>query len=101
MCGVLWKVKKDASLRFRCHTGRAYTAAALLAEQTEKIEETMWSALRMFQERKNLLTEMAQEKKGISSESALERAQMSEVHIQRIRAILNTAETKSRDDVPA
>lgn len=98
--GVLWKVKKDSSLRFRCHTGHAYTAAALLAEQTEKIEETMWSALRMFEERKNLLTEMAQEKKGISSESALERAEMSEVHIQRIRAILNTAETESEDDVP-
>ncbi|MCA1801502.1 MAG: chemotaxis protein CheB, partial [Rhodothermaceae bacterium] len=96
--GVLWKVKKDSNLRFRCHTGHAYTAAALLAEQTEKIEETMWSALRMFEERKNLLTEMAHEKKGIGSESALERAKMSEVHIQRIRAILNTAETEIEDD---
>ena len=98
--GVLWKVKKDSSLRFRCHTGHAYTAAALLAEQTEKIEETMWSALRMFEERKNLLTEMAQEKKGVGSKSALERAKMSEVHIQRIRAILNTDESESEDDIP-
>ena len=98
--GVLWQVKKDNNLRFRCHTGHAYTAAALLAEQTEKIEETMWSALRMFEERKNLLTEMAQEKKGVGSKSALERAKMSEVHIQRIRAILNTDESESEDDIP-
>lgn len=98
--GVLWKIKKDNSLRFRCHTGHAYTAAALLAEQTEKIEETMWSALRMFEERKNLLTEMAQEKKGISSKSALERANKSQVHIDRIRAILNSAESESEDDTP-
>lgn len=98
--GVLWKVKKDNNLRFRCHTGHAYTAPALLAEQTEKIEETMWSALRMFEERKNLLTEMAHEKKGISSKSALERAEQSQVHIDRIRAILNTDESESEDDIP-
>lgn len=54
----------------------------------------------MFEERKNLLTEMAQDRKGVGFESALERAKMSEVHIQRIRAILNTAETESEDDVP-
>lgn len=99
--GVLWKVEKDSSLRFRCHTGHAYTAASLLAEQTSKIEETMWTALRMFEERKNLLTEMAQGKSGVGSQSALERANMSQVHIDRIRAILKTASTENCDDVPS
>lgn len=98
--GVLWKVKKDNNLRFRCHTGHAYTAAALLAEQTHKIEETMWTALRMFEERKNLLTEMARGEKGVGSKSAHERAKSSQVHIDRIRAILNTDENKNEDDVP-
>lgn len=98
--GVLWEVEKDSSLRFRCHTGHAYTAAALLAEQTKRIEETMWTALRMFEERKNLLTEMAHGKKGVGSKSALERAKMSQVHIDRIRAILNTDDTESGDDMP-
>lgn len=98
--GVLWKVKTDKSLRFRCHTGHAYTAASLLAEQTNKIEETMWTALRMFEERKNLLIEMAQGKEGVGSKSALERANISQIHIDRIRAILQTATNKSRDDIP-
>jgi two-component system, chemotaxis family, protein-glutamate methylesterase/glutaminase len=98
--GVLWKVKMDSSLRFRCHTGHAYTAASLLADQTNKIEETMWTALRMFEERKNLLTEMAQGKGGIGSKSALERAKMSQIHIDRIRAILQTANNESGDDMP-
>lgn len=98
--GVLWKVGKDKDLRFRCHTGHAYTAASLLAEQTEKIEETMWTALRMFEERKNLLTEMAGGKKGVGSQSALERANRSQVHIDRIRAILKTAENENGDDMP-
>jgi two-component system, chemotaxis family, protein-glutamate methylesterase/glutaminase len=98
--GVLWKVEKDSSSRFRCHTGHAFTAASLLAEQTKKIEETMWTALRMFEERKNLLTEMARGKKGVGSQSALERAEMSQVHIDRIRSILKTANNESGDDMP-
>lgn len=98
--GVLWKVGKDSDLRFRCHTGHAYTAAYLLAEQTNKIEETMWTALRMFEERKNLLTEMARGKKGVGSQTALERAKTSQIHIDRIREILKTDENKSGDDMP-
>ncbi len=33
------------------------------SEQTNKIEETIWTALRIFEEHKNLLTEMARGKK--------------------------------------
>lgn len=98
--GVLWKVGTDSDLRFRCHTGHAYTAAYLLAEQTSKIEETMWTALRMFEERKNLLTEMARGNKGVGSQTALERAEMSQVHIDRIRAILKSADKENGDDLP-
>lgn len=98
--GVLWKVGTDSDLRFRCHTGHAYTAAYLLAEQSSKIEETMWTALRMFEERKNLLTEMAQGKKGVGSQTALERAEMSQVHIDRIRAILKSTDKENKDDLP-
>jgi len=98
--GVLWKVKKDTSLRYRCHTGHAYTVATLLADQTQKIEETMWHALRMFEEHKNLLTVMAEEKRGVGSKTALERAKMSEVHIQRIRAVLHADKNESEGDMP-
>jgi two-component system, chemotaxis family, protein-glutamate methylesterase/glutaminase len=98
--GVLWKIGKNKDLRFRCHTGHAYTAAYLLADQTSKIEETMWTALRMFEERQNLLTQIAKGKKGVGSPSALERANMSQVHIDRIRAILTSTQTGNVDDVP-
>lgn len=98
--GVLWKIESDPDLRFRCHTGHAYTSASLLAEQTSKIEETMWTALRMFEERKNLLTEMSRAKKGVGSKSALERAKMSQVHIDRIRTILKADDNESGDDMP-
>jgi len=98
--GVLWEIDNDSDLRFRCHTGHAYTSATLLAEQTKKIEETMWTALRMFEERKNLLTLMAKGKGGVGSKSALERAKLSQVHIDRIRLMLKSDDKGNVDDMP-
>jgi two-component system chemotaxis response regulator CheB len=99
--GVLWQVDKDDAVRYRCHTGHAYTAATLQAAQTSKIEETMWTALRMFEERKNLLTTMAKATKGVNSKSLLERAELSQVHIDRIRVILMADGKGTSDDMPA
>ncbi len=99
--GVLWQINKDIDMRFRCHTGHAYTAAFLLAEQTRKIEETMWTALRMFEERKNLLTQMSKLKKGVGAKLVLERAESSQVHINRIRAMLKTDDKGDMEDMPA
>ncbi|TCN56552.1 chemotaxis protein CheB [Flavobacterium circumlabens] len=96
--GVLWKMNKGPDLRYRCHTGHAYTAATLLTEQTMKIEETMWTALRMFEERKNLLTTIAQDQKGATATSAKERSKMSQIHIDRIRAILLSNDEASVTD---
>ncbi|UKT63019.1 chemotaxis protein CheB [Pedobacter mucosus] len=98
--GVLWKVDTGSSMRYRCHTGHAYTAASLLAEQTMKIEETMWTALRMFEERKNLLTTIAKEQKGAMAKSSMERAELSQVHIDRIKAILLADDKGTTNDMP-
>jgi two-component system chemotaxis response regulator CheB len=98
--GVLWKIDQDSAKRYRCHTGHAYTAAALLAEQSKKIEETMWVALRMFEERKNLLTTIAKDQTGAASRSASERANASEVHINRIKSILHADDKGTRGDIP-
>ncbi|MCO5948048.1 chemotaxis protein CheB [Mucilaginibacter flavidus] len=98
--GVLWKIAKGSQLRYRCHTGHAYTAAALLAEQTKKIEETMWTALRMFEERKNLLTTLSKDQSGAQARSAAERAKLSQVHIDRIRAFLLADDKATQSDLP-
>jgi two-component system, chemotaxis family, protein-glutamate methylesterase/glutaminase len=92
--GVLWEMKDRGRLRYRCHTGHSYTADVLLAEQTKKLEETLWIALRMFEERRNLLTTMVHPKSGIGR-SAAERVRESKIHIDRIRAILLSG-TKQR-----
>jgi two-component system chemotaxis response regulator CheB len=98
--GVLWKVDEGAALRFRCHTDHAYTASTLLAEQTKKIEETLWVSLRMFEERKNLLLAMANKTRGINAKSARQRAEQSQVHIDRIRQMLQADDKETKDDLP-
>ncbi len=98
--GVLWEMAKGSTSRYRCHTGHAYTTSSLLADQTMKIEETMWIALRMFEERKNLLTTMGRESRGASSQAALQRAEISQVHIDRIRAILLADGKGTTHDMP-
>lgn len=98
--GVLWKMDMDSSLRYRCHTGHAYTAASLLAEQTKKIEETMWIALRMFEERKNLLNTIAEKQRGATARLTIERANLTDVHINRIRTILKSDNKGTSNDIP-
>ncbi|HVG16309.1 MAG TPA: chemotaxis protein CheB [Chitinophagaceae bacterium] len=56
--GSLWQVRKDVAGRYRCFTGHSYTEADLVVKQSENIEATLWVALRMMEERKNLLKKM-------------------------------------------
>ncbi|VEF10851.1 protein-glutamate methylesterase [Pseudomonas fluorescens] len=57
--GALWETKVP-SLRFRCHTGRAHTAAALLQAQSETIEEALWAAIRALHEKELRLGRLMQ-----------------------------------------
>jgi two-component system, chemotaxis family, protein-glutamate methylesterase/glutaminase len=94
--GVLWKMAEGKFLRYRCHTGHAFTSAVLLAQQTAKIEETLWVALRMFEERRNLLVTMSKSGKPLPSVS--QRATDSEVHIERIRTMLKATDKDSHGE---
>lgn len=94
--GVLWQVAEGKLLRYRCHVGHAYTSSELLAEQTAKLEETLWTALRMFEERRNLLVKMSARHGAFPSANA--RAKESEVHIHRLRSMLTSG--PARRDIP-
>ena len=87
--GVLWEMAGAATIRYRCHTGHSYTAKSLLTSQTEKIEETLWTSLRMFEERKNLMNNLAvKETHSSLKRSYREQAKSTQIHIERIRAML-------------
>lgn len=93
--GVLWQMAEGNILRYRFHTGHAFTSSALLAQQTTKVEETLWAALRMFEERQNLLETMSKNESKISSSSISQLAKDSQIHIDRIRAMLKATDKDS------
>jgi two-component system chemotaxis response regulator CheB len=57
--GVLSELKTDPALRFRCQVGHAYTADALASEQESRVDEALRIALRIIEERAELVHRMA------------------------------------------
>lgn len=58
--GALWEHdERSKLLRFRCHTGHAFTAESLMAEQDENLDAVLWSALRALEENAALCRRMA------------------------------------------
>jgi two-component system chemotaxis response regulator CheB len=87
--GVLWNIDGAGEKRYRCHTGHSYSGLSLLASQSEKIEEMLWISLRMFEERKNLLTSMVEDSATAALKSKNRRqAKETQGYIDRIRAML-------------
>jgi two-component system chemotaxis response regulator CheB len=48
--GALTSLKEGHSIRYRCHTGHAYSSASLLAEVSVTVEGKLWQSLRSVEE---------------------------------------------------
>ena len=59
--GVLTQLRDDRITRFRCHTGHAFSAGALLSAVSEQAEDRLWDAVRTFDETIMLLNKLGEE----------------------------------------
>jgi two-component system, chemotaxis family, protein-glutamate methylesterase/glutaminase len=57
--GVLLQLREGGRIRFRCHTGHAYSLDSLVAGVGEAIEESLWNAIRALEEADMLMRGMA------------------------------------------
>jgi two-component system chemotaxis response regulator CheB len=57
--GVLRTVKEGDRVRFRCHTGHAYSMESLISEFDSAIEAALWNSVRALQEKVILFRNMA------------------------------------------
>ena len=48
--GVVWRIGNDAPLRYRCHTGHAFSSEALAAAQKSDLEDALWTSVRRAEE---------------------------------------------------
>ncbi|MDB6007344.1 MAG: hypothetical protein JWR15_4331, partial [Prosthecobacter sp.] len=57
--GVLWEITDEHLLRYRCHTGHAYTAEWLAGDQAAGLERSLYGALKSLSECKTLALRLA------------------------------------------
>jgi len=90
--GPLWELRHEKLTRYRCRLGHAFTEEALLAGQSETIEQALWAAVRTMEERIRVLTTLAtgRRERGQSKLAELYEARAAELkaHAQQIRQML-------------
>ena len=61
--GPLWEIEDGPMLRYRCHTGHAFTADIMMEAQSQEAEQILWSLLRAHQQRAELARRLAEREK--------------------------------------
>jgi two-component system chemotaxis response regulator CheB len=59
--GALFELKDGRLHRFRCYLGHAYNPLSLLDAQNEELEQSLWAALRVLEERAKLLQRLSEQ----------------------------------------
>lgn len=58
--GALVGIQEGKLVRYRCHTGHAFTASALLAGVTKSVEDDLWKSVRGLEEAALLLAQIGE-----------------------------------------
>lgn len=89
--GSLVQFEEGGALRFRCHTGHAYTATSLLAEQATSTENQAYQLQRAIEESVLLMRQMARLREASGDAAGArafhERAREAEERADRVRAL--------------
>ncbi|HEY5407081.1 MAG TPA: chemotaxis protein CheB [Ginsengibacter sp.] len=95
--GGLWQINKGGDGqgkddRYRCHIGHSYSEKDLVIKQGEIFESTLWTALRIMEERKTLLKKMQDDntKRGFSNfaKSYKEKVDDLQTHVDKLKEVL-------------
>jgi two-component system, chemotaxis family, protein-glutamate methylesterase/glutaminase len=102
--GGLWEITDSNPVRYRCHTGHAYTARSLLHALSEATDSALWGAVRALQEESMLLREMAGTMRGGGDEVAAARlekaAEVVDRRMEALREIVETVPAPAVQDEP-
>lgn len=90
--GVLVQIDEGRVVRFRCHTGHAFSMKTLLAEVSTAIDNGLWATLRVTEERLLLLRHLAVlgRQRGAQAEASQREAQADRLEgpIKTMRALV-------------
>jgi two-component system chemotaxis response regulator CheB len=101
--GVLTLLKEGRIVRFRCHTGHAYSSDTLLQSTTELAEARLWDAVRALDETVMLLSDLGRQFARAGNTKAAEfcfdRAREAHQRSQPIREAANANDALSADEL--
>jgi two-component system chemotaxis response regulator CheB len=90
--GALWQIDEDKLVRFQCHVGHRYSPESLVMQQDDRVEDALWTAVRVLEERADLRRRMASqtEAAGLAAvaESFAQQAEAAELQANQIRDLL-------------
>jgi two-component system chemotaxis response regulator CheB len=90
--GALWQITNENITEYRCHVGHSFSERQLILRKGETLETTLWIALRILEERKNIFeqTKELNLKKGLHSlaEENEDQINIIDVHINQLKEIL-------------
>lgn len=99
--GVLSRIQDGALIRFRCHTGHAYSVDTLMASLGESIEESLYSAIRAIEESIFLLNHMgdhyAEENRPKLAALYFKKAKEAEQRASQVRQAVSDHEQLSKE----
>ncbi len=99
--GVLLQLKEGENVRFRCHTGHAYSVDALLAEFTERTEDSLWNAIRALEENvilmRHLATHFDEREQNGYAEELLKKAEEAQHRANLVRQAVMSHEKLSKN----
>jgi two-component system, chemotaxis family, protein-glutamate methylesterase/glutaminase len=78
--GALWEIADGDMRRYRCHTGHAFTADAMLAAQDVEGEQLLWLLMRSHHERAALARHMAEDERARNGALAAQLQQRARDH---------------------
>lgn len=92
--GALWEISRPGPIRYRCHTGHAFTAKVLEAMQGSEVEDAIWGAIRALHEQERLFTKMREKALQLghadSSADYLAKAEQARQHATALRDVVAT-----------
>jgi|SRR5690242_530717 len=99
--GILFEVKNGSPSRFKCHTGHTYTLNNLLLKKNKNMESSLWVALRILEERKNLLQRLADKnlERGFhhTASDYSEKIKQLEGHVDTLKGVLFATQDEEGD----
>ena len=61
--GAMWQIGEEEPLKLRCHVGHSFTGEVFSAEQGRTVESTLWTAIRIMEEKVTFSRQLAERKR--------------------------------------